>query len=64
MSRIGQKPIVVPAGVDVRIADGAVFVKGKNGELRFAAHPAMKVAFDSASRHLTVERPNDPGGCS
>jgi large subunit ribosomal protein L6 len=59
MSRIGQKPIVVPAGVDVRVADGTVFVKGKHGELRLAAHPAMKVAFDSASRELTVHRPND-----
>jgi large subunit ribosomal protein L6 len=59
MSRIGKKPIVVPAGVEVRIADRAVTVKGKVGELRFSPHPAMKVAFDSASRELTVNRPDD-----
>ena len=50
MSRIGRKPIVVPSGVEIKIADGTVSVKGKNGELKFAPHPAMKVAFDAASR--------------
>jgi large subunit ribosomal protein L6 len=59
MSRIGIKPIVVPAGVEVRMADGNVFVKGKNGELKLAPHPAMKIAFDAPSRQLTVTRPND-----
>jgi len=59
MSRIGKKPIAVPAGVEVRIADGMVSVKGKNGELRFEPHQAMKIAFDSTSRELTVNRPDD-----
>ena len=59
MSRIGRKPIVVPAGVEVRVADGAVSVKGKNGELKWTPHPAMKVAFDASSRELTVSRPDD-----
>lgn len=59
MSRIGKKPIVVPAGVDVQIADGTIRIKGKNGELAFSPHVAMKIAFDAASRHLTVDRPND-----
>jgi large subunit ribosomal protein L6 len=59
MSRIGKKPIVVPAGIEVRIADGVVSVKGKNGELKFEPHPAMKVAFDAQARALTVTRPND-----
>src|SRR5579864_4522958 len=59
MSRIGRKPIAVPAGVEVRIADGTVSVKGKNGELKLVPHPAMKVAFDGPSRMLTISRPND-----
>jgi large subunit ribosomal protein L6 len=59
MSRIGRKPIVVPPGVEVRIAEGTVSVKGKNGELRFTPHPAMTIAFDAAGRQLTVSRPND-----
>jgi len=43
----------------VKITDGTVWVKGKNGELKFSPHSAMKVFFDAASRHLTVARPND-----
>jgi large subunit ribosomal protein L6 len=59
MSRIGKKPIPVPNGVEVRIADATVTIKGKNGELKLAPHPAMKVAFDAGSRQLTVSRPDD-----
>ncbi len=33
MSRVGKKPISIPAGVDVKIEEGKVKVKGKKGEL-------------------------------
>ena len=33
MSRIGKKPVVIPAGVDVKIENGLVTVKGPKGEL-------------------------------
>ena len=33
MSRIGKKPIGIPAGVEVKFADGVVTVKGPKGEL-------------------------------
>ena len=33
MSRIGQAPIAVPAGVEVAISGDSVTVKGKLGEL-------------------------------
>jgi large subunit ribosomal protein L6 len=59
MSRIGRKPIVVPSGVEIRIDDGTVAVKGKNGELKFSPHAAMKIEFDATARHLTVGRPDD-----
>jgi len=59
MSRIGRKPIVVPNGVEIKIAEGSVSVKGKNGELKLAPHSAMRVAFDAGSRQLTIARPND-----
>ena len=38
MSRIGRKPIPVPAGVDVSIADHKVTVKGPKGSLECAYH--------------------------
>ena len=33
MSRVGKKPIAIPAGVEVKLENGIVTVKGPNGEL-------------------------------
>ncbi len=57
MSRIGRKPIPVPAGVDVKIADGVATVKGPKGTLTQALHPNMAVAIENGE--ILVTRPND-----
>lgn len=57
MSRIGFKPITIPAGVDVNIDGTAVTVKGPNGTLSMNAHPNMKVSVEGSE--IIVERPND-----
>lgn len=58
MSRIGRKPITVPAGVDVKIDEGnAVLVKGPKGELR--ATFAESLTFEREDGTITVLRPND-----
>ena len=59
MSRIGKKPIPVPAAVDVKLADGELTVKGKVGELKITPHQLMQVSYDSASRQIVVNRPDD-----
>ena len=57
MSRIGRKPITVPAGVDVKIEDGVVTVKGAKGTLTQKIHPNMTVTVEDGAIHVT--RPND-----
>ena len=58
MSRIGVRPITIPAGVEVTVADGNVVkVKGPKGELCSKVGPAMKVKIEDGT--LTVERPDD-----
>ena len=57
MSRIGRKPIVVPAGTEVKIDGQNITVKGPKGELSMTAHAGMTVAFEDG--HITVERPDD-----
>ncbi len=58
MSRIGKMPITVPAGVEIKVADGnVVTVKGPKGTLTKAFHPNMQIAVDGAV--ATVTRPND-----
>ena len=58
MSRIGIKPIAVPAGVDVKVDDANVItVKGPLGTLTQSIHPKMAIKIDGAT--LTVERSCD-----
>lgn len=59
MSRIGKQPVVVPAGVKVRVADGKVFVEGPKGKLEMAYHRNMKVEFSEQAKAVQVTRPND-----
>lgn len=58
MSRIGRRPIPVPAGVDVTIEDRTVRVKGPNGELAQHIDESITVEWDE-ERNLHVRRPGD-----
>ena len=59
MSRIGRKPIVIPAGVEVKVdaAEHAITVKGPKGTLHSKFHPLMTVAVEG--NEILVTRPND-----
>lgn len=61
MSRIGRKPINIPAGVDVNLKDGVVTVKGPNGTLTYNVHPKMNVSIKD--NVIEVTRPNDHKEC-
>ncbi|PYI40360.1 50S ribosomal protein L6 [Arthrobacter psychrolactophilus] len=57
MSRIGRLPISVPAGVEVKIEDSLVSVKGPKGTLELTiASPITAVLEENI---ITVSRPND-----
>ncbi len=47
MSRIGKKPIAIPAGVKVTVADGTVTVEGK-GKLSLPLPPLVSVAVEGS----------------
>ncbi len=58
MSRIGNKAITVPAGIEVTIAQGnEVTVKGPKGELKRQFSPLMLIELNDGI--LTVARPNE-----
>ena len=58
MSRIGRKPIAIPAGVDVTIADGnVVTVKGPKGTLTETFNGRMTITKEGNEIHVT--RPTD-----
>ncbi len=57
MSRIGLKPIAIPAGVDFSINGNTVTVKGPNGTLTMDKHPNISVSVEGSE--VNVSRPND-----
>lgn len=58
MSRIGLKPISVPAGVEITVAEGnLVTVKGSKGTLTQKFNPSLAIAVENGE--LKVSRPND-----
>jgi large subunit ribosomal protein L6 len=59
MSRIGKKPVPVPAGVEVTLSGEAVKVKGPAGELTHQWHPNMDVSWNAETREIQVSRPDD-----
>jgi large subunit ribosomal protein L6 len=59
MSRIGKKPIAVPAGVDVNISGRQVRIKGGKGELSFELPARISAKLDADARQVQVERSSD-----
>lgn len=59
MSRIGKKPVAVPPGVTIQIADRTITVEGKLGKLDWTFRPEVAVAYDESARVLTVTRRDD-----
>ena len=57
MSRIGKKPIAIPAGVDVTIDGSTITVKGAKGTLTHTVHDNMSVTKEGDE--IIVARPND-----
>lgn len=57
MSRIGKKPITVPAEVEVKIDGQKITVKGPKGTLEREIHKNISVSMEN--NVITVTRPND-----
>lgn len=57
MSRIGNAPITVPAGVEVTLDGNRMTVKGPKGTLTREFHNNMKITIDGNT--ITVARPDD-----
>ena len=58
MSRIGKKPVIIPANCTVDIAEGnVVTVKGPKGTLTYTFHPDMILKVEG--NELIVDRPDE-----
>lgn len=59
MSRIGKKPVALPDGVKVSVADREITVEGKLGKLVWTHQPAVTVEVDEEARQVHVGRVSD-----
>ena len=59
MSRIGNKPVPVPAGVKVAVNNGVVSVQGPKGTLQFEPRSEISVKLDDAGKNVIVARASD-----
>lgn len=57
MSRVGKKPIVIPAGVTVTLNNNTVTVKGPKGELTRTFHSDITINVEE--NLVTIARPSD-----
>ena len=57
MSRIGRKPIAIPAGVTVKVEGGEVTAKGPKGELHNTFSDELSIAVEGSE--VIVTRPSD-----
>jgi len=57
MSRVGKAPITLPSGVEVKVSDRIVEVKGPKGSLTQAVDPPIHVTVDDGT--VKLDRDND-----
>jgi large subunit ribosomal protein L6 len=60
MSRIGKKPIPIPAGVTVKVAETAVEVKGPKGHLHQPLPPGVHFEVNDGQVNARLAQPDDP----
>jgi large subunit ribosomal protein L6 len=59
MSRIGKKPVPVPANVKINIGTDAIEVEGPLGKLSWQHRPELTFKYDAGTKELTVDRNGD-----
>ncbi|CAM3581867.1 50S ribosomal protein L6 [Marinicrinis lubricantis] len=57
MSRVGRKPIAIPSGVDVKLDNTTITVKGPKGTLSRELHREIEVSVEE--NEIVVTRPSD-----
>jgi len=59
MSRIGKKPVKIPAGVKVELNGQLLKISGSSSSLTLDVHQIIKVAYDSEASEINVSRTGD-----
>lgn len=55
MSRVGKKPIAIPKGVEIKLEDRTLTVKGPKGTLSRSVHPKVNVQVQDQEVTVTID---------
>lgn len=58
-SRVGRKPVEVPAGIDVKINDGMITAKGPKGQHSITVHPYVTVTLQDGAISVVLNNKGD-----
>lgn len=59
MSRVGKKPVTLPAGVTAEVKENTVKIKGAKSELTLDVHPKVRVALEGNQLTVSVAKPDN-----
>ena len=55
MSKVGKRPVAIPAGVTINVANGTISVKGPKGELKQSFHDEIDIKVEGTEVVLTTK---------
>lgn len=59
MSRIGKKPVVIPSGVEAKLVNQELSIKGSKGTLTLKIHPKVQVSVNGSEILVDVVKKED-----
>ena len=60
-SRVGRQPVTIPAGVDVKVHEREVTIKGPKGQLTLPVHPYLDVIVEDGK--VKIKQSENLGYC-
>ena len=60
-SRVGRKPVAIPAGVDVQVQGTDLHIKGPNGQMTMPVHPGVSIIVEDG--HIQFRASTEAGYC-
>lgn len=59
MSRLGKKPISIPVGVETKIVEDQIIIKGPKGEIKQKIHPLVIINIENNNLKISVTNPEN-----
>src|SRR5690348_6746730 len=58
-SRVARKPIVIPPGVNINLAEAHLEIKGSKGQISLPIHPDLKITINNGILNVDMSNEDD-----